>query len=226
MCIYAATLRGASEVFAIDHVRSRLDQAKSLGAIPIDFSSQKLGPASQQIFKLRPGGIECVVDCAGQEAALNHDLVPQQNYIINEAIMIASGGGGIGLTGVYARLPNSKGVPRGETQAAELSVSIPDLWLKSVSIKGGSVMEVYYDILPRIFDMVRNRKARLGFVVSSKVRIEDAPKAYERFDKKLETKVVIEFPWKRSEAGLAEVAANGKEELEEKGAKPEFRFPV
>ena len=224
MCIYAATLRGASEVFAIDHVVSRLNQAQSLGAIPINFTSKTLGTASQQILKLRPNGIECVVDCAGQEIALNHDLVPQQNYIINEAIAIASGGGGIGLTGVYAALPNSEGAPLGETQAGELAVAIPSLWIKGLSIKGGSMTEVYYEILPRVFDMVRNGKARLGFVASLRVGIEDAPGAYERFHKRLEGKVVIEFPWGRGEERLGEVVGGGEEEGGV--AKPEFRFPV
>lgn len=207
-------------------MRSRLDQAKKLGAIPIDFSSKKKGSASVQILKVRPGGIECVVDCAGQEAALNEELVPQQNYIINEAIKIACGGGGIGLTGVYARVPNSEGVPRGETLDAELSVAVPSMWLKSLSVKGGTVMEVYYEIFPRVFDLVRSGKAKLGFVVSLVVGIEDAPRAYERFDKRLETKVVIEFPWWRKEEGLVGVNVSGGVEEEEVVAKPEFRFPV
>ncbi len=226
MCVYAAMIRGASQVYAVDHVRDRLDRAAALGAIPIDFTSAD-GTASEQILRRRPRGVERTVDCIGQEA-VNHRLKPQQNYAIQEAIKVTGNGGGIGLIGVYAALPTSKGVPLGDTMDSDLAVAIPTLWLKNLSLKSGNLSTVYYDLVPRLFELVRAGKARLGFVVSAQANIEDAPKMYERFDKKLETKVVLRFPWtKMGLHGLAgmtpdegETGANGS------GPDPSRRLPT
>jgi len=192
MCAYAAILRGASRVYSIDHVRDRLDKAKSIGAIPIDFTSED-GTASEQILRREPHGVERSVDCIGQEC-LNHHRKPQQNYVIQETIRVTKFRGGIGVLGVYASLGKSAGTPRGDVMDKELSVSIPDLWFKNLSIGSGSVGPGVYDVFPEAFELVKRGKAQLGWVVTSEIGIEEAPEAYERFDKKLEIKVVIVFP--------------------------------
>lgn len=192
MCAYAAILRGASRVYLIDHVRDRLDKAKSIGAIPIDFTS-KDGTASEQILRHEPHGVERTVDCIGQEC-LNHHLKPQQNYVIQEAIRVTKFCGGIGVLGVYASQGKSAGTPRGDLMHKELSVSIPDMWIKNLSIQSGSVGPYFYNVLPKAFELVKSGKAQLGWIVTSEIGIEDAPEAYDRFDKKKEVKVVIRFP--------------------------------
>jgi threonine dehydrogenase-like Zn-dependent dehydrogenase len=212
MCVYAATLRGASQVFAVDSVRARLDKAASLGAIPIDFTSEEDGPASAQILRRRPEGIKRAVDCVGFEA-VNHRLKPQQNYVINECIRVASVGGGIGQVGVYMASPTSKGVPRGGEVDPVYEINLSEAWPKSLSIKMG-VCPIY-ELLPRLFELVRTGRARLGWLVSATMGIEDAPTAYERFEKKLETKVVFRFPW--AHGGNWDVAAAVKADEEEHG---------
>jgi threonine dehydrogenase-like Zn-dependent dehydrogenase len=211
MCAYAALLRGASRVYSIDHVRDRLDKAASIGAIPIDFTSSA-GTASEQILRREPNGVERAVDCIGQEC-VNQYLKPQQNYVIQEAIKVAKYNGGIGLAGVYASQGNSAGTPLGDTMAKELSISIPDMWLKNVSIGAGTVGPAYFEILPKAFELVKSGRARLSWLVTSQVGIEDVPEAYERFDKKLEIKVVIRFPWTPAPAlskAVAEEEAAGE----------------
>jgi glutathione-independent formaldehyde dehydrogenase len=44
-------------------------------------------------------------------------------------------------------------------------------------------------------DLIVNGKAKPGKIVSHRIRIEDAPKAYDRFDKRIDgyTKVLIKF---------------------------------
>lgn len=194
MAVYAATLRGASRIYAVDHVRERLDKAAALGAIPIDFTSEE-GSASQQILRRQPQGVQRVIDCVGQYG-LNAKLRPQQNYVLNEAIRVASFTGGIGIVGAYAAFPTSKGVPRGDDMDTQLLISYPDVWMKALTIGNGAIVGMY-EVLPRLFELVRTGKARLDFIVSAQVGIEDAPKMYERFYKRLETKVIIRFPWTR-----------------------------
>ena len=227
MCVYAALLRGASRVYAIDHVRDRLDKAASLGAIAIDFTSPD-GTASEQILRREPtGGVERTVDCIGQEC-VNHHLKPQQNYVIEEAIKVTKYNGGIGLIGVYATVGKSAGVPLGDTMDKQLSISLPDLWFKNLSLGSGSIGPALYDVLPRAWDMVKSGRARLSWVVTSQIGIEDAPKAYERFDKKQEIKVVIRFPWAREHllaesAGVVDGEANDQAEDHER---PPAKFPM
>ena len=52
MAAYSAILRGASEVYVVDRVPERLQKAKDIGCIPIDFSKED---AAEQIKKLRGG---------------------------------------------------------------------------------------------------------------------------------------------------------------------------
>jgi len=205
MTVYAALLRGASRVYAVDHVRDRLDKAASLGAIPIDFTAPlpKGGTASEQILRREGsvGGVERTIDCIGQEC-VNHHLRPQQNYVIEEAIKVTKFNGGIGLIGVYASLPKSAGAPLADTMDKQLSISVGDMWLKNLTVGSGTVAPALYSVLPRAWDMVRSGRAKLDWVVTSQIGIEDAPAAYRRFDRKEEIKVVIRFPWARE--GLAD----------------------
>ncbi|KAI9149019.1 alcohol dehydrogenase GroES-like domain-containing protein [Paramyrothecium foliicola] len=192
MCVYAAKLRGASVVYCVDHVRKRLDKAAGLGAIPIDFTSED-GIASVQLLRREPKGFKRVIDCVGQPC-VNHKLKPQQNYVLQEAITVASIDGGIGLAGVYGSLPKSQGTPNADDLEADLLISTSQLWLKRLTLHGGIIDEHIYKVLPRLIDLVKSGRAQLDFIVSSQMSIEDAPLAYERFDKRLETKVVFRFP--------------------------------
>lgn len=49
MSAYSGILRGASNVYVVDRVKDRLDAAKKMGCIPIDFTQ---GDPVEQIIKL------------------------------------------------------------------------------------------------------------------------------------------------------------------------------
>lgn len=191
ICTYAAMLRGASRVFGIDHIQDRLDKAASLGATPINFTSPE-GTASEQILRRLPNGVARVVDCVGQ-ACLNHRLKPEQNYAIQESIRVASVEGGISLSGGYISLPKSAGVPNGDSMDEDLLVALPQAFMKALTISMGSVGVHLYETLPRLYELVKSGRARFDFLAPAVMSIEDAPLGYERFEKKLETKVVFRF---------------------------------
>ncbi|KAH7129029.1 alcohol dehydrogenase [Dactylonectria macrodidyma] len=65
LAAYSAMLRGASKVYAIDRVQTRLDLAESIGAIPINFN--QTDPV-EQILALEPSGVSRSLDCVGYEA--------------------------------------------------------------------------------------------------------------------------------------------------------------
>lgn len=193
VCVYVAMLRGASRVFSIDHIQDRLDKAASLGATPINFTSEE-GTASEQILRRLPNGVARVVDCVGQ-FCLNHRLRPEQNYVVQEAIRVASFNGGISLTGGYIAMPSSAGAPNGDTMEENLLVALPLAFQKALTIGTGSVGYNLYQLLPRLYELVRSGRARFDFLSPTIMSIEDAPLAYERFEKKLETKIVFRFAW-------------------------------
>ncbi|KAI2619526.1 putative alcohol dehydrogenase [Hypomontagnella submonticulosa] len=199
LCAYSAILRGASKVYVIDHVKSRLDKAASIGAIPIDFTAYGKGGAAAQILELEPEGVQRVCDCIGCEC-LNEELKLQENYVIVEAVNMAAINGGIGLVGVYLHVDVSKGTPRADLIPPTITFPIAAFFSKNLSIKGGLA-----DVLglnPTLLQLVNSGRAKPGFVVTSEVGIEDAPEAYRRFDQQLEEKVVIRFPWESNESTL------------------------
>lgn len=58
MSAYSGVLRGASHVYVVDRVKERLDVAKKIGCIPIDFSQ---GDPVEQIIK--HNGMVTILTC-------------------------------------------------------------------------------------------------------------------------------------------------------------------
>lgn len=197
LCAYSALLRGAAKVYSIDHVEARLEKAASIGAIPINFTNHA---ASEQLAVLEPNGVIRSVDCCGYEC-VNADLKPQQNFIIEEASKITASGGGFGIPGVYMAQASTQGAPLAGNVKPEIIFPISAFWIKGIRIQGGAVDTKA--VAPMLVELVKSGRAKPGFIVSVKVGIEDAPRMYERFDKHLETKVVIRFPWEEEEVELA-----------------------
>jgi threonine dehydrogenase-like Zn-dependent dehydrogenase len=201
LCAYSAILRGASRVFSVDHVPARLEKAKSIGAIPINFAK---GKPADQILKIVPDGTTRVCDCIGFEC-LNEKLKPDEGFVIDQAVQVASAGGGIGVIGVYFTEPNSKGTPRGTTLSPNITFPITQWWEKSLTMQGGGVDPK--PIIPVLLELVKAGRAKPSFIISAELQgLDEAPEAYRRFDKKLETKIVFKFPWRREDMHVASAA--------------------
>jgi threonine dehydrogenase-like Zn-dependent dehydrogenase len=65
MAAYSAVLRGGSRVYVVDQVKERLDQAKKIGCIPINFRD---GDPVEQIIKDNGGMVDRAVDAVGYQA--------------------------------------------------------------------------------------------------------------------------------------------------------------
>ena len=90
-------------MYSIDHVPARLEKAKEIGAIPIDFS---VSDPVAQIMKLEPVGVDRACDCVGFECVdASGKNVP--NEVLTNAINVVKPGGGIGVIGAY--IPNDPG---------------------------------------------------------------------------------------------------------------------
>ncbi|CEI70678.1 hypothetical protein FVEN_g836 [Fusarium venenatum] len=193
MCAYSAIIRGASLVYVIDHVPARLALAASIGAQPINFT--RGGKASEQILALRPAGVNRAIDCVGQ-FCLNENLKPQPDFILREAVKIATNGGGLGIAGLY-----QAGGPEG--YKSEINFAIPELWIKSLQV-GSGLVDIKGNIRGLV-DLVRNGRARPGFVFSNEYSLEEAPLAYRRFEQHQETKVMLKGVRKQEDDELFEI---------------------
>ena len=67
MAAYSCAIRGAAEVYVIDHVQERLDKAAEIGAIPINFDE---GNPVDQIKDRRGDGVDKGIDAVGYQAAI------------------------------------------------------------------------------------------------------------------------------------------------------------
>ncbi|KAJ4322076.1 hypothetical protein N0V84_005014 [Fusarium piperis] len=97
LAAYSALLRGASKVFVVDHIQSRLDRAASIGAIPINFRDED--PVAQ-ILAFEPDGVMRSVECVGMEA-LNPHLGIEGDITVKQMVAVTHYGGGIGYVGVF-----------------------------------------------------------------------------------------------------------------------------
>lgn len=188
LAAYSAVLRGASRVYAVDHVESRLERAASIGAIPINFVESD--PVNQ-IMALEPEGVTRSVDCVGMEA-LNSRLEIAEDIIVQQMVAVTRFGGGIGQVGVHMAQPNSAGAPRGETISPNITFPITDFFSKALSFQSGPVDPKLF--APGLVDLISNGRAHPGFISSAVINIEDAPEYYERFNNLEEIKVYISFP--------------------------------
>lgn len=204
MATYSALLRGAAEVFTVDGVPERLEKARQVGAIPINF---KDGDPVQQIFDIRrqddpvmqamrPGeadkmpGVMCGVDAVGYQAKDDRDPsreLPTQ--VIDDLVRVVNQTGHIGIVGVY---PSED--PRGIDQEARNGIyhlPLGEMFDKDITLGLGQCSVKRYNTYLR--DLIISGRAKPGYVVSQHLALSDAPKAFQEFDKRAPgyTKVVL-----------------------------------
>ncbi|EOD48286.1 putative alcohol dehydrogenase protein [Neofusicoccum parvum UCRNP2] len=107
LAAYSAQLRGASRIYVVDHVQSRLDMAASIGAVPINF--RESDPV-QQILAHEPNGVRRSVDCVGYES-LNADLEIDRSIVVRNMVAVTGFQGGMGQVGAWFAGDNTTGAP-------------------------------------------------------------------------------------------------------------------
>ncbi len=189
LAAYSALLKGASEVYVVDHVAERLDKAGEIGATPIDFST---GDPVQQIKELRHqrglplgeepmDGVEVGIDAVGFQA---HDRSqpnrenPRQ--VISDLARLVNPTGHLAIAGVYAER-DLHPAPEG-TADGHLEVPWATLFAKGVTVGFGRTHDRRYTVLLR--DMVTSGRAKPSVVVTHHGGLEDAPSFFEAFDRR------------------------------------------
>lgn len=186
MAAYSGTLRGASKVYVVDKVPERLEAAKKIGCIPIDFSK---GDPVEQIIKDNGGMVDRAVDAVGYQAVAGKEDNEVPNIVLEQIIAVTRPTGGLGIPGLY--VPSDPGAPDEKSGKGQILLSFGKLFEKGLALGTGQCNVKAYNRYLR--DLIISGRAKPSFVVSHHVGIDEAPTAYQKFDKRIEgyTKVLI-----------------------------------
>jgi len=193
MAAYSCMIRGAAEVYSIDHVQERLDKAAGFGAIPINYD--QANPV-EQIKALRKGnGVDKAIDAVGYQATSagssaaggEQDEVP--NIVLNQLIEIVNPTGALGIPGLY--VPSDPGGVDENAKHGALSINFGRLFEKGLRLGTGQCNVKQYNAYLR--DLIIAGRAQPDFVVSHEVSLDKAPDAYVKFDRREDgyTKVIL-----------------------------------
>lgn len=186
--VLSAFLLGASKVIAIDRVPYRLELAAEKGAIPINFEEASV---LEQLRDITAGrGPDHCIDAVGMEARNGSNLVDaydrvkqaarletERPHALREAVMSCRNGGTISIVGVYGGLMDK--------------FPIGAVMNRSLTIRAGQCHVQRY--MRPLLDRIRNGEIDPTFLISHKLRLEEAPHGYEIFKHKQDncTKVVL-----------------------------------
>jgi glutathione-independent formaldehyde dehydrogenase len=187
MAAYSALLRGASKVFVVDRVLERLQKAEQIGAIPINFTEGY--PVDQIKDHLGGEGTDKGVDAVGYQAQAHTGQAEEPATVLNSLIDTVRATGSLGVPGLYVPAD-----PGGVDEAAKrgmLLVAVGRLFEKGLRMGTGQCNVKRYN--RQLRDLITAGRAKPSFVVSHQLPLEQAPGAYQKFDKRVEgyTKVVL-----------------------------------
>lgn len=187
MAAYSAVLRGASRVFVVDRVPERLGKARDIGAIPINFDE---GNPVQQIKDQTGGeGSDKGVDAVGYQAVVARAEREDPATVLNALIETVRPTGAIGVPGLY--VPSDPGALDEHAQRGLLRMAFGRLFEKGLRLGTGQANVKRYN--RELRDLITDGRASPSFVVSHELSLDDAPTAYQKFDKRIEgyTKVIL-----------------------------------
>ncbi|MGP3939571.1 MULTISPECIES: glutathione-independent formaldehyde dehydrogenase [Streptomyces] len=187
MAAYSALLRGAAKVFVVDRVPERLAKAEEIGAIPIDFSKDD---AVRQIMDRTGGeGTDKGIDAVGYQAQGREAGHEEPAVVLNSLVDTVRPTGRLGVPGLY--VPSDPGAADEHAKRGQLLVSIGRMFEKGQRMGTGQCNVKRYN--RQLRDLIIAGRARPSFVVSHELPLDQAPQAYEKFDRRVEgyTKVVL-----------------------------------
>ncbi|MET0321295.1 MAG: glutathione-independent formaldehyde dehydrogenase [Duganella sp.] len=186
MATMSAFIKGASQVFVVDEHKDRLALAEKMGAIGIS----DVGEAGvQKVLDLTDGkGTDRGCECVGYQCCDRHGKeVP--NLTMNNLVKAVKPTGGIGVVGVF--LPEDPGAKDDLAKEGKLAFDFGNFWFKGQKIGTGQANVKHYN--RQLANLIHVGKAKPSAIISHELELDEAPKAYEKFDKRADgwTKVVL-----------------------------------
>ncbi|WP_129116571.1 glutathione-independent formaldehyde dehydrogenase [Halegenticoccus tardaugens] len=197
MAAYSAKLQGASEIYVVDRVPSRLELAEEhCDATAINFED---ADPVEQIKDMHGDGVDKGVDAVGYQAIDPETDVGDDAYdparenpavVLNQLIRTVRATGKLGIPGLY--VPSDPGAPDEMAEMGRLGIDFGKLFEKGIALGTGQCNVKRYN--RQLRDLIIEGRAEPNFVVSHRVGLDEAPEMYERFDNREEgvTKVLLE----------------------------------
>lgn len=186
MAAYSSIIRGAAKVFVVDKVTDRLNLAKNIGAIAIDYSQ---GDPVEQIKDQTDGdGAHKGIDAVGYQATAKEGE-EQPASVLNQLLDTVRATGMIGVVGLY--VTSDPGASNDDAKNGRLAFDVGRFFEKGLRMGLGQANVKAYNAYLR--DLIIAGRAEPSFVVSKELPLAQAPDAYARFDKREDgySKVVL-----------------------------------
>jgi threonine dehydrogenase-like Zn-dependent dehydrogenase len=161
LCAVQAARLTGARVIAIDSVEQRLAMARSFGATPLNMAEEDVRAEVKALTEGR-GGVDVTIDAVGHPDALDM------------AIRLTRDCGTVQCIGVYAE--------RGE-------IHLGLAWLKSLTLRGGQANVIAH--LDPVLSMLAEGLLDPSPLVTHHMSLDDAPDAYEAFDRREALKIVL-----------------------------------
>ncbi|GAA4165094.1 glutathione-independent formaldehyde dehydrogenase [Gryllotalpicola daejeonensis] len=186
MAAHSAAIRGASQVFVVDFEPDRLKLVERFGATPVDASNSD---PVEAIIELTDGfGVDCGVEAVGYQA---HDPAGEEHpaMVMDGLIAAVRATGRIGVVGVYE--PQDPGAATDAAKEGRYAFDFGTAFTKGLSIGTGQCPVKKYN--RQLRDLIIRDIATPGLIVSHELGLDEAPRAYDQFDKRVDgwTKVVL-----------------------------------
>jgi threonine dehydrogenase-like Zn-dependent dehydrogenase len=190
--IASAFMLGAARVIAIDRLQERLELARSLGAITVDYSHEDVSVLTA--LKDLTGGVgpDSCIDAVGLEAhstelqgiydEINTKLMLETDRpsVLRQAIQAVRKGGTLSIPGVYGGLLDK--VPFGAAFG------------KGITMKMGQTNMHKY--MKPLLERIEKGQIDPSYIISHRITLDETPEMYKVWRDKKErvTKIVID-PW-------------------------------
>jgi len=195
--IASAFMLGAARVIAIDRLPERLEMARSIGAVTVDFGEEDVSVLTALKDLTGGSGPDACIDAVGLES---HSRELQGFYdrvktalmletdrpgVLRQAIQAVRKGGTVSIPGVYGGLLDK--VPFGAAFG------------KGITMKMGQTN--MHNYMKPLFDRIESGQIDPSYIISHRITLEEAPRMYEVWRDKREsvTKIVID-PWAEAAA--------------------------
>ncbi|MEC0266267.1 formaldehyde dehydrogenase, glutathione-independent [Paenibacillus anseongense] len=186
---HSAQLLGAAVVIVGDLNAERLAQAKSFGCETVNLREHaNLAEQIEQI--LGTPEVDCAIDCVGFEAhghGKGHGEAPAT--VLNSIMEVTRAGGSLGIPGLY--VTGDPGAVDEDSKIGTLKIRFGLGWAKSHTFVTGQtpVMKYHRDLMMAIL----SGRAQIAKAVNAtKISLEEAPNAYQEFDRGVSRKFVID----------------------------------
>ena len=187
MAAYSAKIKGASEIYSIDRVPSRLKLAEEhCDATAINFAE---GDPVEQVIDAHGGEVDKGVDAVGYQALDPDEISDSDDYsyqpakenpavVLNQLIQVVRPTGELGIPGLY--VPSDPNAPDEMAAQGRLGIDFGKLFEKGQRLGTGQCNVKAYN--RELRDLIIEGRADPSWVVSHRVDLDQAPEMYEAFD--------------------------------------------